>query len=91
LCDTSFVAAKEPGGAFVTEIHRHYGWAVLAGYLSLALAVAAMTPALEAKAWLPPITPLVLTDKFADDAMMQPLRLEANAAMRALQRAPETF
>jgi hypothetical protein len=76
----------------VTNIHHQYGWPVVAGYLSLGLAIAAMTPALQAKAWLPPITPLVLTsDNFADDARMQPLRLEANAAMRALQRTPGIF
>ena len=67
---------------------RQYGWLVLAGYLSLALAIPALTPAPETDAmdiWLPPIAPLVLADNSADDAMMQPLRQQASAAMQALQ------
>jgi hypothetical protein len=78
----------------VTKIRRQYGRLVLAGYVSLALAVPALTPAPDTDAmdiWLPPIAPLVLADNSTDDAMMQPLRLEANAAMRALQRAPKAF
>jgi hypothetical protein len=69
----------------VTRIRRQYGWLVLAGYLSLALAVPALTPAPETDAWLPPIAPLVLADNSADDAMMQPLRRQASAALQALQ------
>jgi hypothetical protein len=69
----------------VTKIRRQYGWLVLA------LAIPALTPAPQADVWLPPIAPLVLADNSADDAMMQPLRLEASAAMRALQRTPDAF
>ena len=72
----------------MTKIRRQYGWLVLAGYLSLALAIPALTPAPETDAmdaWLPPIAPLVLADNSADDAMMQPLRQQASAAMQALQ------
>jgi hypothetical protein len=86
-----FVAAKEPGGPFVTKIRRQYGRLVLAGYLSLALAVPVLTPAPEADAWPPPIAPLVLADNSTDDAMMLPLRQQANAAMHALQQAPDAF
>ena len=69
----------------MTKIRRQYGWLVLAGYLSLALAIPALTPAPETDAWLAPIAPLALADNSADDAMMQPLRQQASAAMQALQ------
>jgi hypothetical protein len=75
----------------VTNIRRQYGWLVLAGYLSLALAVPALTPTTESDAWLPPIAPLVLADNSTDDAMMQTLRQQASAAMHALQQAPDAF
>ena len=68
------------------DARRQYGWLVLAGYLSLALAIPALTPAPETDAWLPTIPPLVLADNAVpDDAMMLPLRQEASAALRDLQ------
>ena len=69
----------------MTQIRREYAWLVLAGYLSLALAIPALTPALPEAAALPPIASLVLADNSADDAMMLPLRQEASAALQALQ------
>ncbi len=80
------VAAKEPGGTFVTQVRRSYAWLVLAGYFCLALAVPALTPVPDEDFSLPPIAPLVVADSpVPDDAMMQPLRQEANAALQALQ------
>lgn len=74
----------------MTKIRRQYGRLVLAGYLSIALAIPALTPAPETDAmgtWLRPIPPLVLAGNSDDDAMMQPLRQQASAAMQALQSA----
>ncbi len=76
------------------QMSRSYGWLVLTGYCALALAIPALTPAMPASETLPPMTPLVIADN-DDDAMMQPLRLEARAALRALQagrsQAANTF
>lgn len=73
---------------------RSYGWLVLTGYCALALAIPVLTPAVPVPDPLPPITPLMAADR-ADDAMMQPLRLEARAALQALQtrgrQAANTF
>jgi hypothetical protein len=69
------------------DVRRKYGWLVLAGYLSLALAIPALTPAPDEDFSLPPIAPLVLADNSADEAMMLPLRLQASAALHELQAA----
>jgi len=71
------------------QVRRTHAWLVLAGYCCLALAIPALTPVPERDA-LPPIPPLVLAND-DDDAMMQPLRIQANAAMHALQQHPDTF
>jgi hypothetical protein len=74
------------------QVRRKYAWLVLAGYLSLALAIPALTPVPPEADALPPIPPLVLADNAVpDDAMMLPLRQEASAAMHALQQAPDAF
>jgi hypothetical protein len=74
------------------QVSRKYAWLVFAGYLSLALAIPALTPALPEADALPPIAPLLLADNADDDdAMMLPLRQQAHAAMQALQHSPETF
>jgi hypothetical protein len=70
----------------VTDVRRKYGWLVLAGYLSLALAIPALTPVADA-IHAPPPAPLLLADNSADEAMMRPLRLQASAALRELQAA----
>jgi len=68
------------------QVRRKYAWLVFAGYLSLALAIPALTPALPEADALPPIPPLVLAaDSAPDDAMMLPLRQEASAALQALE------
>ena len=69
------------------DFRRDYAWLALAGYLALALAVPALTPAPEQDFALPPIAPLVLADNSADEAMMLPLRLQASAALSELQTA----
>ncbi len=66
------------------QVRRTHAWLVLAGYLCLALAIPALTPVPERDA-LTPITPLVLAGNTEDDAMMQPLRLQASAALYDLQ------
>lgn len=71
----------------MTKVRRKYAWLVLAGYCALALAIPALTPAPDTDVWLPPLAPLVLADNSDDDAMMQPLRQQASAAMQALQSA----
>ena len=73
------------------QVRRTHAWLVLAGYFCLALAIPVLTPVPERFDTLPPIAPLVLVSDPDDDAMMQPLRIQANAAMQALQRHPETF
>jgi hypothetical protein len=68
------------------QVSRKYAWLVFAGYLSLALAIPVLTPALPEADPLPPIAPLVLADNAVpDDKMMLPLRQEANAALQALE------
>ena len=69
---------------------RTYGWLMLAGYLGLALAMPALTPAVPEQEFWPPIAPVVMSETSADEAMMQPLRAQANAAMRALQAGQQT-
>jgi len=69
------------------QVRRPYAWLVLAGYLSLALAIPALTPALPEPDALPPIAPLLLADNSDDEAMMLPLRQQASAAMHELQNA----
>ncbi|HXX26019.1 MAG TPA: hypothetical protein VEJ40_05110 [Pseudolabrys sp.] len=73
------------------QVRRTHAWLVLAGYVCLALAIPVLTPVPERLDTLPPIAPLVLVSDPDDDARMQPLRMQANAAMQALQRHPETF
>jgi hypothetical protein len=72
------------------QVHRTHALLVLAGYLCLALAIPALTPVPE-RDTLAPISPLVFAGNAEDDAMMQSLRLQASAAMQALQQHPETF
>jgi hypothetical protein len=85
-CETLFRRRKKPGGFFVMQVSRKYAWLVFAGYLGLALTIPVLTPALPQADALPPIPPLVLADNAApDDAMMLPLRQEANAALQALE------
>ncbi len=67
------------------QVRRTYAWLVLAGYCSLALAIPMLTPTLPEADSLPPIAPLVLAGNSEDDAMMQPLRMEASAALHELQ------
>ena len=81
-----FRRSKRAGGPFVMQVRRSYAWLVLAGYFALALAIPALTPVPEQDFSLPPIAPLVVADNpVPDDAMMQPLRQQANAALQALQ------
>jgi hypothetical protein len=68
------------------DLRRDYAWLALAGYLTVALAVPMLTPAVSEIDPLPPIMPLVLADNSDTEAMMAPLRQQANAALHSLQK-----
>jgi hypothetical protein len=67
------------------DVRRKYAWPVLAGYLSLALAVPMLTPAMPEADPLPPIIPLVLAENSEADAIILPLHQQASAALGELQ------
>ena len=67
------------------------GWPILVGYLCLALAIPVLTPSVPDDDFrVTPIAPVLVSDTAADEAMMEPLREQANAALRALQTGSQT-
>ncbi|HZT25894.1 MAG TPA: hypothetical protein VFA57_09350 [Pseudolabrys sp.] len=74
----------------MTTQRRKCGWLMLAVYVCLAFAVPALTPPVDYGTAFPPIAPLTLADLNPDEAMMSPLRMQANAALQALQTAQQT-
>jgi hypothetical protein len=84
-----FHRQKVPGGAFVMEIRRKLALLLAVAVWTVALMIPALMLAPDSDDPLAPIGPLASLGVSlpADEALMQPLRHEASAALSELQAA----
>lgn len=86
-CETLFHRRKEPGGFFTMDVRRQTALLLLVACCSVALTLPMLWPAPQEPDPLAPLGPLAsLANPLAPDpVLMGPLRLEASAALDALQ------